>query len=92
MSEFLEELLNQHVSLLSRFEKLENQHFFELKELKLSLKNRNKQKKTTLKMQLHQLETLVNTLRQDLDDRNRNIADLRTSFDENLKVYIENLT
>jgi len=87
MSEFLEELLNHHVSLLSRFEKLENQHFFELKELKLSLKNRNKQKKTALKLQMHQIETFSQSLKQELELKNNNIAELRMAFDENLKVF-----
>lgn len=86
MSEFLEEMLNEHLSLLSRFEKLETQRFFELKELKISLKNRNKQKKTSLKLRIHQMESLTASLRQDLEQKTKSFAELRTVLEETLQV------
>ena len=87
MSEFLEELLNQHLFLLTKLEKDKSQHFFELKELGITLKNRKKQKQTSLKLQVHELQSQITLQQKEIEQKNQIISELRKTFDENLKVF-----
>ena len=88
MSEFLEELLNQHMSLLNSFEKTRTLHLFEMKELDIELKNRTKQKKTALKIQIHNLEVKNEGFLKELEMKNSVINEIRSTFEENLKVLL----
>lgn len=91
MNEFLEELSSQHLSFLSKYEKSQSQHFFEAKELNLSLKNHHNQKKTSLKLQIHHLECQTTLQSKEIEQKNLLITELRKSFEEHLKVCLFSL-
>lgn len=81
-------LSQEHQELLSFVEKTKNQHFFELKEIKISLKNQYKQKKTSLMLRIQQLENENNFLDKEIIQKQELIVQLKNSSNEIFQVSL----